>query len=129
MCRYNVVMSDTPRPKANIGGRPRVDSEAVSLRIRRPQLAKLDAWIAEQPKPRPSRPEAIRRLLEALLGAQTTRPTLDEQIERQQRRITSNAPAADISPANGMATLRRGLAETKLRGLKATKKTSRGSKR
>jgi hypothetical protein len=26
-------------------------------------LAQLDAWIARQPEPRPSRPEAIRRLL------------------------------------------------------------------
>jgi hypothetical protein len=28
----------------------------------------IDQWIAVQPKPKPSRPEAIRRLLEKALG-------------------------------------------------------------
>jgi len=31
------------------------------------QLAVLDAWILAQPDPKPSRPEAIRRLLTAAL--------------------------------------------------------------
>jgi len=31
-------------------------------------LTKLDAWIAAQPEPRPSRPEAIRRVLSQALG-------------------------------------------------------------
>jgi hypothetical protein len=44
-------------------GRPRVDSEAVNVRLERSPLAALDAWIAAQPEPRPSRPEAIRRIL------------------------------------------------------------------
>ena len=30
------------------------------VRMQPPQLAALDAWIAEQPEPRPSRPEAMR---------------------------------------------------------------------
>jgi hypothetical protein len=35
------------------------------------QLAALDAWIAAQPDPKPTRPEAIRRLLQkALEGEQ-----------------------------------------------------------
>jgi hypothetical protein len=35
-----------------------------------PELeAALDAWIAEQPEPRPSRPEAIRRILREVLLA------------------------------------------------------------
>jgi hypothetical protein len=32
------------------------------------QLAALDAWIARQPEPRPTRPEAIRRILTEALG-------------------------------------------------------------
>ena len=32
--------------------------------------AKLDAWIERQPEPKPSRSEAIRRLLESALGGQ-----------------------------------------------------------
>ena len=49
-------------------GRPRVDSEAVNVRLERPALDVLDAWIAAQPEARPSRPEAIRRLLAEALG-------------------------------------------------------------
>lgn len=30
--------------------------------------AALDAWIVEQPEPRPSRPEAIRRILRSAFG-------------------------------------------------------------
>jgi hypothetical protein len=52
-------------------GRPRVDSEDVHIRLTRPALATLDAWIASQPEPRPSRPEAIRRLLAGALGKPT----------------------------------------------------------
>lgn len=39
----------------------------VGVRLQPDQLAKLDAWIAHQPNPQPSRPEAIRRILEARL--------------------------------------------------------------
>jgi hypothetical protein len=35
-------------------------------------LAELDAWIAQQPDPKPSRPEAIRRLVQ--LGIQASIP-------------------------------------------------------
>jgi hypothetical protein len=49
-------------------GRPRVDSEDVHIRLPRPALDALDAWIAARPEPRPARPEAIRRLLVEALG-------------------------------------------------------------
>jgi hypothetical protein len=49
-------------------GRPRVDSEDVHVRLTRPALHTLDAWIASQPEPQPTRPEAIRRLLADALG-------------------------------------------------------------
>jgi hypothetical protein len=49
-------------------GRPPVESEALTVRVHRKQLAAIDSWIAKQPEPRPSRPEAIRRLLEKALG-------------------------------------------------------------
>jgi hypothetical protein len=49
-------------------GRPFVDSEAVNVRLVRDSLDRLDAYICAQPKPRPSRPEAIRRLLAEALG-------------------------------------------------------------
>ena len=49
-------------------GRPRVDATVLTLRLMPTQIAPLDAWIAAQPQPRPSRPEAIRRILSQALG-------------------------------------------------------------
>jgi hypothetical protein len=49
-------------------GRPRVDSEDVHVRLTRPAVDALDAWIVAQPEPRPSRSEAIRRLLAEALA-------------------------------------------------------------
>lgn len=49
-------------------GRPTVDSEEVRARLHRRLLDALDAWIVEQPEdPKPSRSEAVRRLLERAL--------------------------------------------------------------
>jgi hypothetical protein len=41
----------------------------IGLRLPPPELAAIDTWIKEQPKPRPSRPVAIRRLVEIGLKA------------------------------------------------------------
>ncbi|MDP2354474.1 MAG: hypothetical protein Q8M31_00190 [Beijerinckiaceae bacterium] len=83
--------------------------------------AAIDAWIAQQPEPRPSRPEAIRRLLDTAFAAQRTPESLDQKIARTKRTIANNPLVGEPSAAQGMATLRRGLAETKLRSLKARK--------
>jgi hypothetical protein len=49
------------RPKTGIG-------RTIGLRLYTDEEAALDAWIARQPEPKPSRPEAIRRILrDALL--------------------------------------------------------------
>ena len=48
-------------------GRPSVDSEAVNVRFERQTLTRIDAWVAAQPDPKPTRPEAVRRLLEKAL--------------------------------------------------------------
>jgi hypothetical protein len=45
----------------------------IGVRVRDKELANLDAWIAEQPDPKPSRPEAIRRLIEEALAAKAKR--------------------------------------------------------
>ena len=42
------------------------------MRLRREQVAALDAWIADQPAPRPSRPEAIHILCGRALSEQLT---------------------------------------------------------
>jgi hypothetical protein len=44
-------------------GRPRVDATLVGVRFPPPELSKLDEWIADQ-HDEPSRPEAVRRLVE-----------------------------------------------------------------
>ena len=58
-------MAETEKTK---GGRPRVDATPVTVRLPPANLSDLDAYIAAQPEPRPSRPEAIRRLLAEALG-------------------------------------------------------------
>jgi hypothetical protein len=40
----------------------------IGVRLQPISLAELDAWIIAQPEPKPSRPEAIRRLVEKALG-------------------------------------------------------------
>jgi hypothetical protein len=67
-------------------GRPVVDSEAVNVRLVRDVLDRLDAWIAAQPEPRPSRPEAIRRLLAEALGRVDDAGSIAaEDLKREQR--------------------------------------------
>jgi hypothetical protein len=54
----------------NRRGRPKgkVRPPTVALRLPLDAVEAVDAWIAAQPEPRPSRPEAIRRLLAEALG-------------------------------------------------------------
>ena len=49
-------------------GRPRTGiGPPVGLRLHADLEARLDRWIKEQPEPRPTKPEAIRRLLDRAL--------------------------------------------------------------
>ena len=59
--RINLAMSIDARKKSR--GRPSVDTEELRARVDRSTIKGLDAWIAQQPEPRPSRPEAIRLAL------------------------------------------------------------------
>jgi hypothetical protein len=45
------------------------------VRVQPDQLAALDAWIARYPEPRPTRPEAIRRMMVATLTGQRLLPS------------------------------------------------------
>jgi hypothetical protein len=61
------LLSEKPQKKR--GPSPTGVGTLIGLRLLPPNLSALDTWIAAQPEPRPSRPEAIRRLLaEALEG-------------------------------------------------------------
>lgn len=50
-------------------GRPPTDATPIMVRVAPTLLAPLDAWIADQPDPKPSRPEAIREALAEHLKA------------------------------------------------------------
>ena len=51
------------RPPTGIG-------KTIGLRLYQDMEAELDAWIADQPDPKPSKPEAIRRLIDRGLEAE-----------------------------------------------------------
>ena len=57
-------MSETVKSK---GGRPRVDATPITVRVPPAQLEAVDAWRATQPD-KPTRPEAVRRLVEKALA-------------------------------------------------------------
>ena len=97
----------------------------VQVRFQPTELAPIDNWIAQQPVPQPSRPEAIRRLLTEALQSHQPVKTTDQKIASAKRQIADNPAKGDPSPAKGMATLRRGLAETKLRSLKGLRRGQR----
>jgi hypothetical protein len=67
-------MKSISSAKKRTRGRPRVDATPVNTRCPPAELRALDAWIAGQPAPKPSRPEAVRRLVEQALKAQELRP-------------------------------------------------------
>lgn len=56
-------------------GRPKTTGKGVlvGVRLLPKLLASVDAWIAAQPDPKPSRPEAVRTLVEAALPHNLTR--------------------------------------------------------
>ena len=54
-------------------GRPSTGAESVHLRILPEQLKAIDAWVAVQKEPVLTRPEAIRRLIDAGLAANPKR--------------------------------------------------------
>ena len=67
------------RGAKNLGGRPATGiGTSLNVRLHPPQLAALDAYVAAQPEPRPSRPEAIRFLLRDSLAGLGFLPARDD---------------------------------------------------
>jgi hypothetical protein len=60
-------------------GRPPVNAVPVLVRIPPAEMEPIDGWIKEQPKPKPSRPEAIRRLVELGLTVKTKSASSERQ--------------------------------------------------
>ena len=57
------MSSSISRTEKRSRGRPRTDATSIHLTLPPEPLTALDAFVAAQPEPRPSRPEAIRFLL------------------------------------------------------------------
>ena len=64
-----------------------------------PELARLDAWIGRQIEPRPTRPEAIRKLVETALGEPMPQMTKPDMVLKRQ---TSRKEAANANILQGM---------------------------
>ena len=74
MTKSTTVISKTqkkkPGPPATGKGAP------ILVRLQPPDLARLDDWIFAQADPKPTRPEAVRRLVEKGLGETETASTI-----------------------------------------------------
>jgi hypothetical protein len=62
-------MASISSTKKSARGRPRTNPAAQHFTMPRVLSDALDAWIAAQPDPKPTRPEAIRRLLHVALDS------------------------------------------------------------
>ena len=97
----------------------------ILVRMPVSQVAALDAYIAAQPDPMPSRPEAIRKLLQKALAAEAppTPAAIDSRIEALEAKVAS-IPDHDgePSPAAAMNTMTKALAEAELTGLRTKRK-------
>src|SRR4051794_11280919 len=88
--------------------------EQVVVRMQPPNLSALDAWIARQPEPRPTRPQAIRRLVEQSLGGAATPlsdASLNRQIAEKETAIANLPDHSEPSPEAGMAAMDKAMAE------------------
>lgn len=56
----NGTVKKRGRPATGLG-------TSINVRLQPDQLAALDAWIEQQVDPQPSRPEAIRKILDSVL--------------------------------------------------------------
>ena len=93
-------------------------SALIPVRLKSDLLSRLDVWISKQDH-NPSRPEAIRELLEQVLGANiepVETPPVEVQIKRLEKKVADLKPKAtgEPSPETGMAMLRRGRAKSDL---------------
>jgi hypothetical protein len=74
--------------------------EPVVVRMQPPQLKALDDWISKQKPPFPSRPEAVRRLVEVGLAHSAKRPVrYSEKVASKARELASKAIDGLIDPS------------------------------
>src|SRR4029079_8702184 len=90
---YAIFMARSiSRTEKRSRGRPRKDPTSIHVTLLPLSLAALDTWIEQQSDPKPSRPEAIRRLIEqALAASPSVRSALPLLSERRRRRLPDGA--------------------------------------
>jgi hypothetical protein len=59
-----LIMPSCPDIKKAIGRPATGQGKPILVRLQPDQLAKLDAWISSHREPQPTRPEAVRRILQ-----------------------------------------------------------------
>jgi hypothetical protein len=64
-----MATQETLQPKKRRGPKPTGQGVPIQVRLQPDSLLPLDAWIADKPDPKPSRPEAIREALTEHLKA------------------------------------------------------------
>ncbi len=72
---HQIMQSIVGTNKKRGRGRPFANTTSLNVRVPPNLLSALDSWITDQPDPKPTRPEAVRRLLSQKLNVP------DEDIE------------------------------------------------
>jgi hypothetical protein len=88
LCYQGIMKKQTVIPQKKRGPPATGKGEPVVVRMHPPMLAGLDEWIAKQKQPFPSRPEAVRRLVEVGLKAKkwaTLTPTMSGILRRMMK--------------------------------------------
>jgi Arc/MetJ-type ribon-helix-helix transcriptional regulator len=87
-------------PRKKTGPAATGKGEPVVVRMHPPQLKSLDAWIAQQEPPFPSRPEAVRRLVELALANSKKQPVrYSEKIAAKAMELASRAIDGLLDPS------------------------------
>jgi hypothetical protein len=95
------------------------------VRIPRDLIGPLDAWISDQPNPKPTRPEAIRQALtewligKGLLKAVATPEAIAAKIEKLEAKADALKPGdGPPSPTKALKTMKRAVVKNEVRKLK-----------
>ena len=87
-------------PRKKTGPAATGKGEPVVVRMHQPQLEALDAWIAQQETPFPSRPEAVRRMVElALANSKEQRGRYSEKIAAKAMELAARAIDGLMDPS------------------------------
>ena len=138
-CSRINIMSGQEKILEKKRGRPAIGKGLQFNAMLRPELAaRIDQWIEAKPNPKPSRPEAIRQLVEKGLDSESAaRPesarqsdaSLDQKIANQETAIAQMHQHSEPSPEAGMAAMDKAAAENDLIDMKNKRTRRKNAKR